>query len=91
MKELSRSPPKLPPPIVTELEQKIVEMIEHKATISRTEMAAALGIRSDVVKEYLKKLKDKGLLERKETNRTGYWKIISQSGQNNEKEYYQHR
>jgi predicted HTH transcriptional regulator len=38
-------------------------------------MAEILEISIDVVKEYLGKLKKKGILERKGDNRTGYWVI----------------
>jgi biotin operon repressor len=41
------------------------------------DFAEMLGISVGVVKEYIEKLKDKGLLLRIGNNRTGYWQVFS--------------
>jgi ATP-dependent DNA helicase RecG len=69
--------PQLPPitPPITEMEERFMELIRQNAKITRKDMAAALAVSINVVKEYLEKLKRKGILERKGDNRTGYWEI----------------
>jgi ATP-dependent DNA helicase RecG len=62
-------------PPITELERKLLEVISQKPTGTRKEFADTLGIGVEVVKEYVEKLKNKGLLQRIGNNRTGYWKI----------------
>jgi predicted HTH transcriptional regulator len=62
-------------PPITELERKLLGIIRQNPTGSRKEFAKELGISTGVVKEYTDKLKQKGVLERKGNNRTGYWEI----------------
>ena len=70
-------PPKLPPQgILTGLESKVLGEIIKDPRISRSQISKKLGIRPDTVKEYLGKLKKKGILERKGATSGGYWKII---------------
>jgi ATP-dependent DNA helicase RecG len=57
------------------LEQKILNTIKIKSTITREEIAKELNITADTVKEYLRKLKDKGLLIRIGGRKIGYWDI----------------
>jgi predicted HTH transcriptional regulator len=57
------------------LERKLLDAIRQRPTGTQKEFAGALGIGIDVVKEYMEKLKNKGLLQRIGNNRTGYWKI----------------
>jgi ATP-dependent DNA helicase RecG len=67
------TPPITPP--ITELVQKIIDMVGLKSTITRKELAEILEVGMDTVKEYLEKLKHKGVLMRIGNNRSGYWKI----------------
>jgi len=67
------TPPITPP--ITELERKLLDIIRQNPAGSRKELAKKLGISTGVIKEYTEKLKQKGLLERKGNNRTGYWEI----------------
>jgi len=62
-------------PPITELERKLLGIIRQNPTGSRKEFAKELGISTGVIKEYTDKLKQKGVLERKGNNRTGYWEI----------------
>ncbi|WP_386686435.1 ATP-binding protein [Lonepinella sp. MS14437] len=66
-------PPPITPPI-TELENRLLEVIVVKnGLVTRKEIAQALNIGVDVVKEYMNRLKNKGLLKRVGSNRSGYW------------------
>jgi predicted HTH transcriptional regulator len=69
------TPPITPP--ITELERKVLEVINQKPTGTRKEFAETLKISVGVVKEYMEKLKNKGLLKRIGNNKTGYWEIKS--------------
>lgn len=66
---------KTPQVTLTELELKIVKLIEINRYISRAEMAKKLSISADTVKEYLEKLKKKGVLVRKGKTSSGYWEV----------------
>jgi ATP-dependent DNA helicase RecG len=50
--------------------------MELNSTITRKELADKLEIGLDTVKEYLERLKHKGILKRIGNNRSGYWNII---------------
>jgi len=65
-----------PPVKITELELKILNILAGNPKLSRTALAANLGIRLDTIKEYIKKLKDKKLLKRKGTTSAGHWQVI---------------
>ena len=67
------TPPITPP--ITELEKKLLTIIEQKPEGTRKVFAEILGISDGVVKEYIENLKQKGILQRVGNNRTGYWKI----------------
>jgi predicted HTH transcriptional regulator len=77
------TPPITPPitpsitPLITELERKLLAVIDRKPAGTRKDFADTLGIGVEVVKEYIEKLKGKGLLQRIGNNRTGYWKIVN--------------
>lgn len=64
------------PPVegLTELEQRFLDILEIDNTLSRTQMSERLSIGLDSVKEYLRKLREKGYLERIGGNKsTGRW------------------
>lgn len=79
------TPPVTPPvtPLVTppvellnDLEKRFVDMLTANPTLSRIQMSEFLGIGLDTVKEYLRKLREKGYVERIGGNkRTGYWNV----------------
>jgi ATP-dependent DNA helicase RecG len=52
--------------------------MELHSTITRKELAKMLEMGLDTVKEYLERLKHKGILKRIGNNRSGYWKINKQ-------------
>ena len=61
---------------LTELERKIFLFIKNNNKISRSGLAEELNIGPDTVKEYLKKLKNKGYIKRIGPDFGGYWQII---------------
>ena len=62
---------------LTRLEQSILDEIKTDSKISRKGIAKRLNISMDTVKEYLKKLRDKGILKRIGETSAGYWEIIN--------------
>jgi len=70
------TPQVTPQDILTGLESKVLGEIIKDPRISRNQISKKLGIGPDTVKEYLGKLKKKGILERKGKTSGGYWKII---------------
>ena len=69
--------PQITPQKPTELEQKILNVIKEKSTASRVDISKKLKISEDTVKEYLEKLKKKGLLKRIGPDKGGSWEIIA--------------
>jgi len=62
--------------VLTELETRILVLIKENERISRAEIAQALNIDSDTVKEYLKRLRNKNIIKRCGSTSTGHWEII---------------
>uniref|UniRef100_UPI000FED1DAB Lrp/AsnC family transcriptional regulator n=1 Tax=Parabacteroides sp. AM08-6 TaxID=2292053 RepID=UPI000FED1DAB len=61
---------------LTELEERFLSLLSAEATLSRTQMAERLEMGLDTVKEYLRKLREKGYIERIGGNkRTGRWVV----------------
>jgi len=70
-------PPQVPPKVtLTELESRILKVIAQNPRISRNKLADALKIGPDTVKEYINKLKKKGVLRRIGKTSGGYWEIV---------------
>lgn len=62
--------------LITPLERKIIEKIKNNTTITQKQIAEQLGIGFTTVREYIGKLKQKGVLTRIGPDKGGYWKII---------------
>lgn len=60
---------------LTNLESKVINEIVKDSRISKIEIAKKLGIGFYTAKEYIGKLKEKGVLKRIGSN-NGYWKIL---------------
>lgn len=60
---------------LTKLESEILDEILKNTGISRNEISKNLGISPDTIKEYIEKLKRKGVLERKGKTSGGYWEV----------------
>lgn len=57
--------------------QKIIKEIENNKNVTTKELAVILNISDTAVDKNLKYLKDKGYIERKDSKKTGYWKLRS--------------
>ena len=55
--------------------EKLIDLIAQDSKITRDELAKALNISVNTVKEYILKMKKENTLERIGDNRNGYWKI----------------
>ena len=64
---------------LVESQQKIVKLIIENPKISKREMAKEIGISSTAIDNNIKSLKEKGLVEGRGSDRTGYWEIINPS------------
>jgi ATP-dependent DNA helicase RecG len=65
------------PITIPETTQKLISAIKQNPYISIEELSQMAGITVSGIKWNIKKLKDKGLLERGGTNKGGYWNIKS--------------
>ena len=71
------TPQVTPQVILTDLEEKVLEEVKKDSKASRRLIAENLGIGADTVKEYIDKLKKKGVLKRIGKTSRGYWKVIN--------------
>ena len=74
--------PPISPPIsavdhipVTDLERRILELLHDAPTLTGSKLAEDLDIGRGTVKEYLRRLKAKGVLVREGSTRTGRWRL----------------
>jgi len=58
------------------LEIKILDIISKNRKASRKSISELINIREDTVKEYLKKLRGKGVLKRVGETSAGYWEVV---------------
>jgi ATP-dependent DNA helicase RecG len=70
------TPQKTPQMILTGLESKILEAIAKQPGASRIWLAKSFGIGADTVKEYIERLKKKGMLRRVGPDRGGHWEVV---------------
>ncbi len=73
------SPQKTPqktPQKPTKREEEVLAFISKNSTSTRAEIALKLELSPETVKEYLAKLKEKGLLKRIGPDKGGYWEVL---------------
>ena len=58
-------------------EKNIMELIEQNPFLSQKQMAEKLNLNKNTLKYYIKKMKEKGVIERVGTNRKGKWIVKS--------------
>jgi len=69
--------PQITPQIIlSPLEERVIAKIRENKGISRSKLAYELGVSGDTIKEYLEKLKTKGILRRVGPDRGGYWEVL---------------
>ena len=60
---------------VTDAENRLLKELRIDPGYSYVELARIVGISKKTVAEHIKKLKEKGIIERVGNNKKGYWKI----------------
>jgi len=70
------TPQVTPQAALTELEVRMLAEIRKNRNVSRRELAGILGIAPDTVKEYIEKLKHKGVLKRVGKTSAGHWEVV---------------
>lgn len=60
---------------VTDREQQVLQFLSEDPGYTMPRLAEMMGVSRKTVAEYLKSLKEKGLIERVGTNRNGHWEI----------------
>ena len=60
---------------VTDLERRILVLLQETPTLTGSKLAKDLDIGRGTVKEYLRRLKAKGVLVREGSTRTGRWRL----------------
>ena len=61
---------------VTENQDKIIQLITKRTTITSVELSKIIGISERKIKENIKKLKEKGIIKGIGPDKGGYWKVI---------------
>jgi ATP-dependent DNA helicase RecG len=59
-------------------EKQILILIQKNNKITQNELSQIIGITSQNIRKYIAKLKQKGLLERIGSDRSGYWRVMKQ-------------
>ena len=82
LQQVEPSTPPITPPIsgvdhipVTDLERRILVLLHETPTLTGSKLAEDLDIGRGTVKEYLRRLKAKGVLVREGSTRTGRWHL----------------
>ena len=60
--------------------QKILELLESNPFLMRKEMSEILEMSENTIKWQLSKLKQQGLIKRKDGRKNGYWVVIKDKG-----------
>ena len=71
-----KTPQKTTQKILTGLEGKVLDAIINDPSVSRNGIALVLSISPDTVKEYLERLKQKGVIKRIGPARGGHWEVV---------------
>lgn len=62
--------------VLNELQQKIIQLIKDDPQITISEMAERISMGKTAVNMAIKKLKDKKIIDREGSNKSGYWVIL---------------
>ncbi len=60
---------------LVESQRKIVELVKANPKISKKEMSESIGISTTAIDKHIKRLRDKNILKRVGSNRSGYWEL----------------
>ncbi len=61
---------------VTDREQQVLNLLYEDPGFTATLMAERMGVSRKTIGEYLKSLRNKGIIERVGSDRKGYWRIM---------------
>jgi len=61
---------------LTSVKKHILKMMEENETVTAGEIASSIGLSDRAIWKNIKQLRDAGIIERKDGDRGGYWKII---------------
>ena len=56
--------------------KKILQIITNSPNVTQKKIAEELNVTTMTVKRNIKKLKEKGIIDRVGANKNGYWKIL---------------
>ena len=60
---------------LVESQRKIVELVKTNPKISKKEMSKSIGISTTAIDKHIHRLRDKNILKRVGSNRSGYWEL----------------
>ena len=60
---------------LVESQRKIVELVNANPKISKKEMSKSIGISTTAIDKHIHRLRDKNILKRVGSNRSGYWEL----------------
>lgn len=78
IRDISKAPQVTPQVELSRLEARILKLISDNPKLSRNRISKILKISSDTVKEYIKKLRVKGVIRRIGRTREGYWEVVKE-------------
>ena len=61
---------------LTKTEKEVLEIISKDSNVTSSSLASALGISGRMAQKYLRSLKDKGIIERIGSDKTGHWSVV---------------
>lgn len=61
--------------VLTKTEEKIIRVLQNNPEITQPELAGQIGLSVDGVRYAIKRMKDRGILNRKGSNRNGSWQV----------------
>ena len=61
--------------VLTDRQKEVVDLIKKKPTIGYREVGEVLGINQSAAQKHFEALKEKGVIKRFGTAKTGFWKI----------------
>ncbi len=75
---------------MNDTQQKILELLSGNAQLSATKMAGQIGVTSRSIESNIKNLKERGILLRHGSPKSGYWEVRGGEGMDsiqNEQEF----
>lgn len=74
-KNPTKNPTENPTENLTQLERKIVDVLENNPSCTQKQLAEEIAVGYNTVREYIVRLRNKGAITRIGSARSGYWKV----------------